>query len=58
MLRKERHGLVPGACFGCEGFARLSYCCREETLREGLDRLEAFLKGLPEGPQAIPRSLR
>ena len=58
LIREGGLGLVPGACFGCEGFARLSYCCREETLREGLDRLEAFLKGLPEGPQAIPRSLR
>ena len=39
-------GLVPGVCFGAEGYVRLSYCYSEAELREGLDRLERFLKTL------------
>ena len=35
--------LVPGGCFGAEGFARLSYCVADETLDEGLRRLAAFV---------------
>ena len=38
--------LTPGFCFGAEGFVRLSYCCSDEQLREGLDRLEGFLAKL------------
>ena len=34
---------VPGSCFGCEGFIRISYCCSDETLKTGLDRLEDFI---------------
>lgn len=37
---------VPGSCFGAEGFLRISYCCADEALRKGLDRLEGFLAGL------------
>ena len=37
---------VPGSCFGCPGHIRISYCCGENTLTEGLDRLEGFLKQL------------
>ena len=37
---------VPGSCFGCPGHIRISYCCGEEALTEGLDRLEKFLKTL------------
>lgn len=37
---------VPGSCFGAEGFLRISYCCSDEALEKGLDRLEAFLKRL------------
>lgn len=46
-LRLIREGgltLIPGSCFGCEGHVRLSYCCGDSQLAEGLDRLEAFLK--------------
>jgi len=38
--------LVPGNCFGAEGFVRLSYATDEDTLREGLKRLATFVKKL------------
>ena len=37
---------VPGTCFGCEGYIRLSYCYSDRELTESLDRLEAFIRGL------------
>lgn len=46
LIQEGGLGLVPGACFGGEGHVRLSYCCGEETLNQGLDRLEQFLKKL------------
>lgn len=39
-------GLVPGSCFGSEGFVRLSYCVSDEDLDEGLRRLDRFVAGL------------
>lgn len=38
--------LVPGTCFGSEGFVRLSYCVSDEDLKVGLDRLESFVASL------------
>ena len=38
--------LVPGDCFGAEGFARLSYCVADDALDEGLRRLAAFVRSL------------
>ncbi len=37
---------VPGTCFGCEGYIRLSYCYSDRELTESLDRLETFIRGL------------
>ena len=37
---------VPGTCFGCEGYIRLSYCYSDRELTESLNRLEAFIRGL------------
>ncbi len=37
---------TPGACFGGEGYIRLTYCYSDEQLKEGLDRLEAFITKL------------
>jgi aspartate aminotransferase len=37
--------IVPGAAFGGEGYARLSYASSREQLQGGLDRLEQFLRG-------------
>lgn len=44
LIREGGLGLVPGTCFGTEGYVRLSYCYSETELTEGLDRLERFLK--------------
>ena len=38
--------LTPGSCFGAPGYVRLSYCCSDEALQTGLDRLETFLQTL------------
>lgn len=38
-------GLVPGSCFGSEGYVRLSYCVSDEDLDEGLRRLDRFVAG-------------
>ena len=46
MIREAGVAAVPGSCFGVEGFIRLSCCCSDEDLKEGLDRLEKFLKTL------------
>ena len=46
MIREGRVAAVPGSCFGSEGYIRLSYCCSEENLRKGLDRMEIFVKSL------------
>ncbi len=35
--------LVPGSCFGFEGYLRIGYGCKTETLMEGLSRLKDFL---------------
>ena len=39
---------VPGSCFGTGGHIRISYCCGEQTLERGMDRLEAFLEKLKQ----------
>ena len=46
MLREGLVGLIPGIHFGTEGYMRLSYCYSEEDLKEGLDRIEKFIKTL------------
>lgn len=46
MIREAGLAAVPGACFGGEGHIRLSYCCGDEMLAEGLNRLEGFIKTL------------
>ena len=46
MIREAGLAAVPGSCFGTEGYIRLSYCCSEEDLSEGLNRLEAFIRQL------------
>ena len=37
---------VPGSCFGTPGHIRISYCCSDEALTEGVNRLEAFIRTL------------
>lgn len=44
LIREGKLALVPGSCFGAEGWIRLSYCYSQRELEKGLDRLEGFLK--------------
>jgi len=46
MITEAAVAAVPGSCFSCPGHIRISYCCSDEALKEGLDRLEKFLKSL------------
>ena len=46
MIREAGVAAVPGSCFGSEGYIRLSYCCADDQLEKGLDRLEEFIKKL------------
>ena len=45
-IRDAGVALVPGDCFGAEGFARLSYCVADDALDEGLRRLATFVRSL------------
>ena len=47
LIREAGVAAVPGNCFGAEGFIRISCCCSDEDLKEGLDRLERFIRSLP-----------
>ena len=46
MIQEGKVAAVPGACFGAEGYIRLSYCYSDEELKKGLDRMEKFLETL------------
>lgn len=46
LIQEAGLALVPGSCFGTEGYVRLSYCCAQSQLEEGLNRLERFLQAL------------
>ena len=46
MLQEGLVGVIPGIHFGTEGFMRLSYCYSDADLKEGLDRIEKFIKSL------------
>ena len=45
-IREAGVALVPGTCFGTEGYARLSYCVSDDDLQLGLERLGRFVAGL------------
>ena len=44
LLEEEKVAVVPGAAFGLDNYIRLSYATSEECIREGLNRIEKFLK--------------
>lgn len=48
LLDEARVAVVPGDAFSDygEGYVRLSYACSMDVLKEGLDRMEGFLKKL------------
>ncbi|WP_338451881.1 aminotransferase A [Niallia oryzisoli] len=46
LVKEERVAVVPGSAFSNygEGYFRLSFACSMETLEEGLNRIEAYVK--------------
>ena len=46
MISEAGVAAVPGFCFGGEGHIRLSYCCDDALLTEGLNRLGSFVEKL------------
>ncbi len=44
LIKEGGVATVPGSCFSCPGHIRISYCCADEALQKGLDRLEQFLQ--------------
>ena len=46
MIKEAGVAAVPGSCFGTEGYIRLSCCCSDADLEEGLNRLEGFISSL------------
>ncbi|MEW8956226.1 pyridoxal phosphate-dependent aminotransferase [Clostridium sp.] len=44
LLEKERVAVVPGVAFGLENYIRLSYATSLENIKEGLNRIENFIK--------------
>lgn len=46
MIREAGVAAVPGSCFGGEGYLRLSYCCSDDTLKTGLNRMERFINSI------------
>jgi aminotransferase len=46
LVREEKVAVVPGSAFSCygEGYFRLSFACSMETLEEGLNRIENYIK--------------
>ena len=46
MIEEAGLAATPGLYFGCEGHIRLTYCYNDEQLKEGLNRLEDFIRRL------------
>ncbi len=46
MILEAKVAAVPGGCFGCPGYIRISYCCSDEDLELGMARLEGFIRSL------------
>lgn len=48
LMHEGKLALIPASCFGGEGHVRISYCYDMDALREGMDRLEAFVRRLSD----------
>lgn len=44
LLEKGKVAAVPGEAFGIDGFIRISYATSMENIKEGLNRIESFIK--------------
>ena len=49
LLKEAGVAVTPGAAFGADGHIRISFCCGDEALMEGLDRLAGFVGRLEGG---------
>jgi aspartate/methionine/tyrosine aminotransferase len=45
VLDRAKVAFVPGEAFGAPGFARFSFALGDADLKEGMDRLAAFVTG-------------
>lgn len=48
MIQEVKLAATPGFCFGDDACIRFSYCCSEEHLKEGIERLSHFVQILKE----------
>lgn len=46
LLEKQKVAVVPGIGFGADNYIRLSYATSMENIKEGLNRIEDFIKSL------------
>lgn len=46
VLEEQLVAVVPGEGFGAPGYMRLSYATSDDVIRKGLERLDAFCRGL------------
>ena len=46
MIREAGVAATPGFCFGSDRHIRLSYCCADSDLEEGLNRMARFVNDL------------
>ncbi len=44
LLEEEGLAVIPGSAFGAEGFIRLSFAASDDDIREGVNRLNRFLR--------------
>lgn len=46
LIKEAKVAATPGFCFGSDKHIRLSYCCSDEDLAEGINRIEKFVQSL------------
>lgn len=46
LLEKQKVAVIPGAGFGVDNYVRLSYATSMENIKEGLNRIDEFVKSL------------
>ncbi|WP_123054027.1 pyridoxal phosphate-dependent aminotransferase [Clostridium sp. JN-1] len=46
LLEKQKVAVIPGAGFGVDNYVRLSYATSMENIKEGLNRIDEFIKSL------------
>lgn len=48
LLEEEKVALIPGDGFGFDNFVRLSFSTSQEKIKQGIERIEKWLKQLPK----------